>query len=98
MSPDLALVPDCGPLCFEVKPSKNKLQNNLAPFLSSLGEDWRTGRLTCTLIHLHIETRCLMLQAFKIKMNVRLVVSDVVHWAAESSLHPNPAISTWQQH
>lgn len=46
----------------------------------------------------HIETRCLMLQAFKIKMNVRLVVSDVVHWAAESSLHPNPAISTWQQH
>lgn len=61
------------------------------------------GRLEDRKTHMHsdvshIETRCLMLQAFKIKMNVRLVVSDVVHWAAESSLHPNPAISTWQQH
>lgn len=61
------------------------------------------GRLEDRKTHMHsdvshIETRCLMLQAFKIKMNVRLVVSHVVHWAAESSLHPNPAISTWQQH
>lgn len=79
MSLELALVPDCGPLYFEVKSSNSKLQNHLASFLSSLGKDWRTGRLTCTLIHLHMETSCLILQAFKIKMNVRLVVSHIVH-------------------